>query len=310
MLKPVPSLARALLPVMLVMLSVGPRAALAEPPRVVADVAPIHSLVAQVMEGVGEPALLMPSTVSPHVFALRPTQAAKLENADVLFWVGSALTPWLTRILDSLAGDARTVELMETPGLSLLSMRPAGGPQARQGDGPAGPDPHIWLDPQNAAAIVDHVADTLADMDPANAVRYRTNAREAKRRLVALERELAGALAPARHATFIVFHDAYQYFEQRFGVRSAGAVTFGDAAGLSARRIDDVREAVARTGAVCLFLEPQHGTRLARAVREGTPLRVETLDPLGAGIPQGPRHHEKLLRALAHGLEGCLTRRA
>ncbi len=293
-------------------------------PEVVATIAPVHSLAARVMQGAGAPHLLVPPGASPHDFALRPSDAAALERAALVFRVGPAVEPWLERPLGTLAAEARVVRLDRVPGLTRLALR-EGASFAHDPDHESDghehghahgeehgdehgdeTDPHLWLDPANAGLWLDAMAGALAEADPANSARYRANAAAARAELEALAGEIDARLAPLRGRPFVVFHDAYQYFEHRFGVEAAGAVTLSDARAPGPARLAQIRALIRETGAACIFREPQFRPALVETVAEDSGARVGVLDPVGATLEPGPGLYPALLRGLADGLAGCL----
>ena len=277
--------------------------AAADPPRTVADIAPVHSLAARVMEGVGEPALLIPPGASPHEHALRPSEAAALQSAELVLRVGDALTPGLGARIATLSG-ARVLILADAPGTDALPLREDHDDDHEHGHEGA-VDPHLWLDPANAAAWTDAIAAALAEADPENAERYAANAAAARGELAALAEEVAATLAPVRGRPVIVFHDAYRYFERAFGLDVAGAVALSDAAPPGPVRLAAIRDAARGSGAECLFAEPQFDPGLAAVVAEGTGLTIATLDPLGAALEPGPGLYPALLRGLAEAAATC-----
>jgi zinc transport system substrate-binding protein len=300
---------------------------------VVASVLPIHSLVAGVMEGVGKPHLLVPGGASPHSFALRPSDASKLGEAKAVFWVGPTLETFLVRPLKALTQGATVVALAGAEGVTLLPFREGGpwdeqddehehghGAEAAHGHGDAhehdhdhadhGIDAHVWLDPLNAVAFVGAIAAALEQADPANAKAYRANAGRMVGKLKALDAELRRTLAPAQGKPYIVFHDAYQYFESRYGLHPAGSITVNPELSPGARRLVDIRERIRSDKAVCVFAEPQFEPKLVRTVIEGTGTRIGTLDPLGAQLKPGPGAYFQLLRTLAKDLTTCLDGRS
>lgn len=278
-------------------------------PRVVTDIAPVHSLVAQVMEGVGEPELLLPPSASPHDYALRPSDARKLGSADAVIWIGHRLTPWLGKPIETLADGSTVVELLDSEGLVLLEYGGHGHKHDEHGDEHATAihDPHIWLDPVNAKALVSEIADTLELVDAGNASVYRRNETAAHAGLDALIAELEETLDPVRSVPFIVFHDAYGYFEARFGVEAAGAVTLGDADHPGARRISKIRRMIGKTAPVCAFTEPQFPERTVDMVLNGFATKRGQLDPLGAGLDAGPALYAAMMRGMAKSLRDCLA---
>jgi zinc transport system substrate-binding protein len=245
---------------------------------------------------------------------MRPSEAAALDEAELVVWMGPGLTPWLARAIDTLAGDARSLSLLEVEGTTVLDYRdgPALGSQAGDdahapdGHSHAGADPHAWLDPENAKLWLGAIADALAQADPDNAAAYRRNAAAARAEIDALSAELSEKLEPVRGEPFIVYHDAYHYFGHRFGIEAAGAIAPTDAAPPGPARISAIRELIARTGAACVFAEPQFPADLIATVTDGTGTRAATLDPLGATLEPGPDLYTLMMRGLAAGLRGCL----
>ncbi|WP_420393892.1 zinc ABC transporter substrate-binding protein [Acuticoccus sp.] len=306
-------------------------------PQVAVDILPVHSLVSRVMEGVGEPTLVVPPGASPHGYAMRPSEAAAMQDADIVFWIGEELSPAFARTIGSLAGDAQTVALLELPNTIRLESRGGAtfeaddhGDGLGPGDDAAdadddhedaaahddhghddahahhGVDPHAWLDPENAKIWVDAIAAALSQVDPDNASTYYGNAASAKGELDTLIAEVSETVEPVRGQSFVVFHDAYHYFEARFDVEATGAISLGDAAQPSPARIAEVKAIIADTDAACVFSEPQFEPRLVDAVIEGTDASKGALDPLGADIRPGPDFYPTLIRTIADNLAGCL----
>lgn len=293
---------------------------------VVASIKPVHSLVSAVMEGVGEPELLVKGAASPHAYALRPSEARALEQAKVVFWVGEGMETFLAGPLETLGGNARVVELVEARNLVELDFR-EGGPfeahdhgdheghdhgdhaghdHSHDGHDHGAIDMHLWLDPQNAQAFVREIEKALVEADPDNAATYRANAEVLDKKLDALIAETHAALEPVRGKGFVVFHDAYQYFENRFAVQAAGSITVSPEAIPGAQRLTEIKAKVAELGATCIFAEPQFEPRLVSVVAEGTQARSGVLDPLGAGLEDGPALYFELIRNLATSLTTCL----
>lgn len=304
-------LKRALSLAALTLLLTGPATAA---PKVVASIKPVHSLVSAVMAGLGEPGLIVKGAASPHTYSLRPSDAAALESADIVFWTGHGLELFLANALDTLAPRAEQVELAETPGLVLLPLREGGafephshGDEDHDHDHDHGEsDMHFWLDPENARLMVSHIATVLAEADPENAAAYDANAEAELLRLDALEAELRHKLAPLAGKPFLVFHDAYQYFEHRFGLDVAGTVTVSPEIMPGAARIDQLRSRVKELDATCVFAEPNFEPAIIGAIIEDTGARAGTLDPEGSALIEGPDLYPDLLRGLADGLADCL----
>lgn len=290
-------------------------AAQAEAPAVATDIPPVHSLVARVMEGVGSPALIVSPGASPHGYSLRPSQAGILQQADLVVWTGAELTPWLAGPISALAGKAASLELLEIPGTTLLEYREGAMFQPHDhGDHDHdhdhshdhGHDPHAWLDPQNAALWLGAIAAQLSELDPENAPLYDANAKAGQQEIGAMTDSIKVRLAPVQGKPFLVFHDAYHYFENRFGIAAAGAISLADASDPSPARIARIRAMVADLGVVCAFSEPQFNPGLIRTVFEGAEAKTGVIDPLGAGLEPGPALYQQMLQGVADSLADCL----
>lgn len=284
-------------------------------PLLIATLPPLHSLASGVMAGVEPPRLLLPAGANPHRYALRPSDAAALHSSRVVAWFGPAVETFLQRQLNTLPGETRLLTIAELPGLTLLQARrggawpePGEGDQTHAGEATHGTiDGHLWLDPVNAAIIVDALAGTLAETDPANAARYRDNAARMKRQLAALDRELQTELAALRGVPYIVYHDAYRYFEARYGLTPVAAITASAESAPGARRLAEIRGLLRAGGIRCIFTEPQFKPVLAERVAEGSDVRIATLDPVGATLEAGETLYFELLRGLARSLKSCLA---
>ncbi|MEN3792249.1 zinc ABC transporter substrate-binding protein ZnuA [Fulvimarina sp. MAC3] len=369
------------------LIALSPAAAQAEV-NVVASIKPVHSLVSAIMEGVGEPGLIVDGAGSPHTYAMKPSQAQMLEDANLVFWIGPGIETFLEKPLETIGTNAKTVELMDTPDLVLLPMREGGmfeahdhghgdnhdhgshGAEEASAEGhdghshdhdesaghshddghshdheetaeaghdhdhgetaEAGHDhdhdhektaeaghghdhaegeynPHIWLDPVNAKAMVHEIEETLVAADPDNAAKYETNAKAEMARLDKLTTEVSAELKPLKDKSFIVFHDAYPYFENRFGVEAAGSITVSPEVVPGAQRVGEIRHKIEELGATCVFAEPQFEPKLISTVTEGSDARSGVLDPLGADIQNGPDLYFKLIQNMANSMKDCLA---
>jgi zinc transport system substrate-binding protein len=297
---------------------------------VVVTIKPIHSLAAALMEGIGEPHLLIEGTASPHSYALKPSEVRELHAARVVVMVSDGLETFMGKVARSLPKSAKLVRLDRAPGITLLPVREGGLFEAHAHEGKGGQahghghdhgkkaksaakaapgmaDGHIWLDPVNAKAIVAELARVLGEVAPEHKARLAANAGAATARIDALQAEIARDLEVVRGKPFIVFHDAYQYFESRFGLAAAGSITVNPEVQPGARRLKELRERLEKAGAVCVFAEPQFEPKIVRTLTEGTKVRIGTLDPIGAAIPAGPDAYGQLLKGLAADLKGCLA---
>lgn len=283
--------------------------ALAEVPRVVTDIPPVHALVAQVMGDLGQPDLLLARGADEHDFQLKPSQAGTVADADLVVWIGPELTPWLDSALDSRPEGAAALALLDAEGTALRAYGAQKGDGHEEDHDHGSDDPHAWLDPDNAQHWLGLIATELARQDPQNAAAYTANADAAARQIASLDAELAAVLAPVRDKPLVTFHDAFGYFADHYGLTVAGSIALGDASTPGAARLSDLRSALEAGGVVCLFPEAQHDPALAEQLAEGTTVRIGApLDPVGSSLEPGPEAYAALLTGLATTIADCAGR--
>ncbi|WP_282093094.1 zinc ABC transporter substrate-binding protein [Epibacterium ulvae] len=357
----------------------------ADVPRVATDIAPIHGLVSQVMKDLGEPDLIIRPGASPHSYALRPSEARALSQADLVVWIGEGLAPWLEPSIEQLATNAHVLELLALPSTTILPYRegatfethdhdehdahddhghdedhkdheghdehsehahdehnhdehakhneeheshdahPEHDEHAHDehhqdehadhdkkhddhhGHGHSAGDPHVWLSPENAITWLSVIAEELSELDPENASKYQKNAQEGIAKIQQTKADLAPQLSNIADKSFVVFHDAYQYFEISFGVTAAGAISLGDASDPSPARIAEVRDTVRDLNVACAFREPQYNSGLVDTVLEGTEAKALILDPLGTKLELGSDFYPELLQEMGKTLIACVN---
>ena len=285
-------------------------------PQIVASIKPVHALVVGVMQGVAAPLLLLPGSASPHDYNLRPSDARALAAADALFWVGPDLETFLVKPLDNAKGKVRAVAFLDVPGMTVLPLREGGaweahahgadhehGHEHEQG---GGRDAHIWLDPRNAVVMVERIVAVLGEVDPAHRGDYQRNGAALVARLQALDQQLAAELAPVQQQPYIVFHDAYQYFERRYALNAVGSVVLNPEQRPGAKRVAAIQARIRDLKVRCVFSEPQFQPALVGTVIAGSGARTGVLDPLGATLPAGPDAYFQVLQGLGAALRGCL----
>lgn len=287
-------------------------------PRVVATIKPVHSIAANVMAGIAEPELLLDAAVSEHTAQLTPSQVEAMQNADLIVVVGDNLEAFLHKALENPdLAQKKLFEAAELPGIRILPARSGGlwEPHHHEGEEETaqeedhdhdGKDPHIWMDPENAKVIARELAKTLSGLDAENAVKYRANAEKFAVSLDALSKEIRTAVDPVHDKSYIVFHDAYQYFEARFGMSPAGSITINPEVTPGARRIKEIHDRIAATHAACVFAEPQFESKYVDTVIEGTNARSAVLDGLGAREPKGPQAYIGMMHGFVTALTSCL----
>ena len=308
--------------------------------KVVTSIKPIHSLASYLMDGVGKPDLIVDGYASPHGFALKPSHAKMLQNADLIFWIGEDLENFLKKPLKSIAKKAEKIELMEIKGLKKLEFRERNifedhddhkedkhddhkehghkedkhddhkehGHKEDKHDDHHGHahgehDPHIWLDPMNAKVILSEMADHLIENDQENASKYKANLKKAHKDLDKLTKEVKSELN--KDFKSIVFHDAYQYFEKRFDVNVLGAFTVNADVLPGAEQLSEIREVIEHEKVSCVFSEPQFNPDIIKAVAKDTNIKTGIIDPLGATLNPGKNLYFDLISNMSKSFKGC-----
>ena len=318
--------------------------------KVVTTIKPLHSLISSVMEGVGEPSLIIEGTSNPHTFVFKPSHAQMLEEADIVFWIGEDLEAFMEKPLDSLAGNATKISFMELSSIEKLKFREENifddhddhdghedeheghddhdddghkeddhddhghddhdghedeheGHDDHDGHNHGEFDAHIWLDPSNAIKMVLEISHELSEADPDNAAKYEQNENKTIASLNNLINEINSFIP--KDASYVVFHDAYQYFENRFGVSSAGALTLNPDVLPGAKQIDSIQDLIKDKNIKCIFSEPQYNPKIIETLAADMKISTGIMDPLGAFIDQGPEMYNQLILNIANPLKDC-----
>ena len=313
--------------------------------KVVTTIKPLHSLISKVMDGVGEPSLIIEGTNNPHTFVFKPSHAQMLEEADIVFWVGEDLEAFLEKPLNSLAKNATKVSFMELTSIEKLKFREEnifddhedhdGHEDKHEGhddhddhDGHKDDDhddhedhdghedkheghehlhgefdAHIWLDPANAKAMVLEVSHELSELDPDNKNQYEKNAAKVINSLDDLINEVDSSIS--KDVSYVVFHDAYQYFENRFGVSSAGALTLNPDVLPGAKQIVDIQDIIQDKKIKCIFSEPQYNPKIIETLANDMNISTGVIDPLGAYLEKGSEMYNELILNIANSLKKC-----
>ena len=324
--------------------------------KVVTSIKPIHSLASYLMNGVAKPDLIVDGYASPHGFALKPSHAKMLQNADLIFWVGEDLENFLEKPLKSIAKKAEKIELIEIKGLTKLKFRERNifeehdhghkeddhddhakkeddhddhdhdkkekehghddhdhdkeghkeddhDDHGHEGHAHGEYDPHIWLDPMNAKVILNEMVEHLIENDAKNASKYKDNLKKAVKEIDKLNKDVKAELSNSTAS--IVFHDAYQYFEKRYGVKILGAFTVNTDVMPGAEQLAEIREIIEHDKVTCVFSEPQFNPDIIKAVAKDMNIKTGVIDPLGATLDQGKDLYFDLIRNMSASFKGC-----
>ena len=295
--------------------------------KVVTTIKPLHSLISRIMETRGEPQLIIEGTNNPHTFVFKPSHANMIEEADIVFWIGEDLEAFMEKPLNSLAKNAKKIAFMDSDSIEKLKFREVNifddhddhGHHDDDHDGHedehddhAGHhdghnhgefDAHIWLDPENAKEMVKIIRDELIKIDPDGQRQYSVNAAGATLELDNLINSVEKELS--KDISYIVFHDAYQYFETRFGVKSAGALTLNPDVLPGAKQIADIQDLINDKGIKCIFSEPQYNPKIIETLGNDMNISTGVMDPLGAYIDAGPSMYSDLINQIANSIKDC-----
>ena len=310
--------------------------------KVVATIKPIHSLASYLMDGIGKPDLIVDGYASPHGFALKPSHAKMIQNADIIFWVGEDIESFLEKPLKTIAKKAEKIELMEIKGLTKLKFRERNifeghddhghkeddhddhakkeddhddhghddehkedkhDDHGHEGHAHGEFDPHIWLDPMNAKVILSEMAEHLIENDQKNEAKYKANLKKAHKDLDKLTKKVKSELN--KDFKSIVFHDAYQYFEERFDINILGAFTVNTDVMPGAEQLAEIREVIEHDKVSCIFSEPQFNPDIIKAVAKDTNVATGVIDPLGATLNPGKDLYFDLIGNMSKSFKGC-----
>ena len=302
----------------LVCLAFPPRGACealgASVPQVVVTLKPLHSLVTSVMKGRGIPVLLLEGALSPHTAQVRPQQLILLKTADLVVWVGPTFEMFLSKTIAARSQGA-SLALLQEAGLHLLpqgDMPCCSEHQGSEHPHQHGPhtlwDGHIWMSPQNGMLIARAVAQHLVRLDPEGRSVYEANLENLEETLQKLDQEIALMLEPFRDLDFLVAHQAYAYFVERYHLRRPKALLVHPEQSIRPQESQMIHKPLA---GICVFFEPQFRGSLAKVENQVTRSGgcVSELDPLGADLPEGPGMFEALLRKCSQAMVACFSQK-
>ena len=277
--------------------------------KVVTTIKPIHSLVAGVMDGLGSPSLIVDGSNSPHNFSLKPSHAKMIEDAEIIFWVGEDLETFMIKPLESIANNATKVSFMDLDSIiklkfkeeNILEVEGYDDDHDKHADGEF--DAHIWLDPKNAIEIVNEIAKTLSLKDPNKKNVYYSNAEKLNHSLNELIEKIN--LSINKDARFIVFHDAYQYFEKRFDVSSAGALILNEEALPSAKKVSEIHKIIKKQNINCIISEPQFNPNIIKSIAQDSSILTRSFDPLGSSFDTNKNLYFEMILSLSNSLKDC-----
>ena len=278
--------------------------------KVLTSIKPLQLIAAAVQDGVAIPEVLLPPGASPHNYALRPSDVRKVQSVDLLYWIGPGMEGFLPRVLNG--RTLPSVAVQDLPGMKLRRFAEDSHSHAEEADEhdhdhrPGSLDAHLWLSPINARVIAAKMAADLSAADPANAARYQSNLKAFDERLDALDLRLKKRLAGIESKPYFVFHEAFDYFEDAYGLKHTGVFSVAAEVQPGAQHVAAMRARLQEVGKTCVFSEPPLRPRLAETLVAGLPVKLAELDALGGYTPATAQGYEQVLEKLGNDLAGCL----
>ncbi|TFB40378.1 zinc ABC transporter substrate-binding protein [Pseudomonas sp. F01002] len=278
--------------------------------KVLTSIKPLQLIAAAVQDGVAIPEVLLPPGASPHNYALRPSDVRKVQSVDLVYWIGPGMEGFLPRVLNG--RTLPSVAVQDLPGLKLRHFAEDSHSHAEEADEhdhdhrPGSLDAHLWLSPVNARVIATKMAADLSAADPTNATRYQSNLKAFDERLDAMDLRLKARLAGIAGKPYFVFHEAFDYFEDAYGLKHAGVFSVAAEVQPGAQHVAAMRNRLQEVGKTCVFSEPPLRPRLAETLVAGLPVKLAELDALGGYTPATAQGYEQVLEKLGSDLAGCL----
>ncbi|MEC5341742.1 zinc ABC transporter substrate-binding protein ZnuA [Brenneria populi] len=311
--------------------------------EVVTSIRPLGFIAAAIAEGITPTGVLLPNGASPHDYALRPSDVQRLQSAELVIWVGPEMEAFLGKPLSQIA-PAKQIKLSELPSIKAQLIketehhhehddehhhehddehhhdaqhadehRQSAASEPEEGDDGhhhGEYNMHIWLSPEMSkqAAVAIHAK--LLELMPQNKDKLDANLLYFTDKIAQTDKKIANMLAPVRGKGYFVFHDAYGYFEQRYGLSPLGYFTINPAIQPGAQRLHQIRTQLVEHKAVCVFAEPQFRPAVINAVAKGTDVRSGVLDPLGSDIALGKDSYVNFLSHLSSQYLSCLEEKS
>ena len=288
---------------------------------VVASLKPLGFIASAIADGVTETQVLLPDGASEHDYSLRPSDAKRLQNADLVVWIGPEMEAFMDKSSQSIP-DNKKVTIAQLDGVKPLLMKGADDDDHDAGDGDDHDhahgekgdahhhhgeyNMHLWLSPEIARLSAVAIHDKLVELMPQSRARLDANLKDFEANLATTDKQVANELAPVKGKGYFVFHDAYGYYEKHYGLTPLGHFTVNPEIQPGAQRLHQIRTQLVEQKATCVFAEPQFRPAVVESVARGTSVRMGTLDPLGTNIKLSKESYPAFLTQLATQYASCL----
>ena len=277
----------------------------AQAQTILTSIKPIQMITAEITQGVTEPQVLLNSNTSPHDYAMRPSDVKKVVDADLVIWFGHDLEPFMEKVLEK---QSSVLTISEVEGLALREFGEEHDHHDHDGHDHGSHAPHFWLGYKPALQAAEAIKDRLAQVDPDNAKTYQANYQAFVKQYAEKKQQMTAQLAPVKQEGYFVFHDAYAYFEQDYGLNSLGHFTVSPERKPGAKTLIKIRTALAESKAKCVFSEPQFTPAVVESVVRGSDAKIGVLDPLGASIDVKPGSYFTFIGQLSASFSDCLSK--
>ncbi|SFN26222.1 zinc transport system substrate-binding protein [Candidatus Pantoea varia] len=286
--------------------------------NVVASLKPVGFIAAAIADGVTPVDVLLPDGASEHDYSLRPSDAKRLKNADLVVWVGPEMEAFMAKSAAELPAQ-KNLAMVNIDGVKPLLI--SGGEDEDEHAAEKSEDQdaeahhhhhgefnmHLWLSPEIARKTAVAIHGKLLELMPQDKAKLDANLQQFEVALADTDKRVSAQLAPVRNKGYFVFHDAYTYFEKHYGLSPTGHFTVNPEIQPGAQRLHQIRTQLVEQKAVCVFAEPQFRPAVIDAVSRGTQVRKGTLDPLGTDISLAKDSYVKFLSQLSSQYESCLN---
>ena len=285
--------------------------------NVVASLKPVGFIAAAIADGVTPVDVLLPDGASEHDYALRPSDAKRLKNADLVVWVGPEMEAFMAKSAAELPAQ-KNLAMVNIDGVKPLLI--SGGEdedehtaeKSEEQDADAHHhhhgefNMHLWLSPEIARKTAVAIHGKLLELMPESKDKLDANLKHFEAELSSADAKIGNELAPVKGKGYFVFHDAYTYFEKHYGLTPLGHFTVNPEIQPGAQRLHQIRTQLVEQKATCVFAEPQFRPAVIDAVARGTNVRSGTLDPLGTNITPARDSYVKFLSQLSSQYTSCL----
>ena len=275
--------------------------------KVVTSIKPLQLIAAAITDGVSTPQVLIPANQSPHHFSLRPSDVRRIEQADVLIWVGPGLETYLSRVIMQSARNSQIIEAAKLETMHLLDLQEEDSAHEHEHEGHY--DPHLWLNTGNAQLIAEALVIELEKLDSGNASRYRGNLVSFQKQMQALEAQLQERFAALKSSQYAVYHNGTHYFEEQFGLAHLFVLVPDHEQQPGIRHLLAVREQVQALQPSCLLTDINANDATINTVFQDFTVRQAKLDTLGDGLAVTRDAYQQLIESLAQTIQDCLSPR-